>query len=283
MHEGKKILIIGMSKMGKTHFGAQLFGRLKNGQNAFKLGKTPGDLSLFQDVLDNLNEGLPGKHTDVRLHETIILPIVSPHGAALELVYPDYGGEQLRHIIEQRKVNVSWRRQIEESTHWFLFIRLDMIEKISDVTQKFYQQIDGESEARVPTAENITDLKTETSAFYVELMQAFLYFKGIQRSQKGKPRLTVLLSCWDRPGIATQAIPAAVLREKMPMFYNFLEANWSDSSLSVLGLSSLSRDLIPTKPDVDFATDGPEQFGYYVTEEGTQCRDLTGLLNKLLS
>ena len=71
------ILIIGMSKVGKTHFGGQLYGRLKAGTNQYALRHTPNDVSIFQDILDNLNEGLEGKHTDSKLRETITLPVIS--------------------------------------------------------------------------------------------------------------------------------------------------------------------------------------------------------------
>lgn len=115
----KNILVIGMSKTGKTHFGGQLYGRLKTSENKYRLQETPNDLSLFQDILDNLNQGLEGKHTDSKLHETIVLPIISDTGDEIDLIYPDYGGEQLRGMIELRKINNIWEQQIADSTHWF--------------------------------------------------------------------------------------------------------------------------------------------------------------------
>lgn len=277
----KNILIIGMSKTGKTHFGGQLYGRLKTGENEYGLRQTPADLSLFQDILDNLNQGLEGKHTDSKLHETVVLPVVSKSGGEIDLIYPDYGGEQLRGMIEQRKVNTTWQEQIRNSTHWFLFVRLDLIENIVDVTTKFYQQIEEEKNIEAKVS-NITDLPVESSAFYVELLQSFLYVKGLSPQSESKPRLTILLSCWDKPKYPKNTIPITILDKKMPLLSHFIKSCWSADNLSVIGLSSLSRDLNSKTPDHDFALDGPENFGYFIAENGKAEPDITLLLNQVL-
>ena len=278
--EKKNILVIGMSKTGKTHFGGQLYGRLKTGDNEYSLKETPNELSLFQNILDNLNQGLEGKHTDSKLHETIVLPVISRSESEIDLIYPDYGGEQLRGMIEQRKINSNWQEQITSSTHWFLFVRLDLIENIVDVTTKFYQQI--EEEKNVTSKDtNITDIPTESSAFYVELLQAFLFIKGLVPQSINKPRLTILLSCWDKLHYPEKTIPETVLSEKMPLFYHFIKSTWEQEKLAVIGLSSLSRDLNSKKPDMDFAVDGPESFGYFVDENGENEPDITLLLNQV--
>lgn len=276
----KNILIIGMSKTGKTHFGGQLYGRLKTGQNEYSLQETPNNLNLFQDILDNLNQGLEGKHTDSKLHETIVLPVLSKSGNKIDLIYPDYGGEQLRGMIEQRKISEVWQKQILDSSHWFLFIRLDLIENISDVTTKFYRQIEEEKDVKSKQT-NITDIPVVSAAFYVELLQTFLYAKSLNAQSKDKPPLTILLSCWDKLKQRKNTVPANVLEDKMPLLHYFIINNWNDQNLSVVGLSSLSKDLNAKKPDLDFAMDGPENFGYFVNETGKVESDLTHLLNQV--
>ena len=278
--ENKNILIIGMSKVGKTHFGGQLYGRLKSGSNEFRLRETPNDLSLFQEILDCLNEGREGKHTETKLHETIVLPVISQNNAAVDLIYPDYGGEQLRGIIEQRQLNPVWQQQIRDSTNWFLFIRLDMMEDIVDVTTKFYQQVGVEKDTK-SLSPNITDLPIASSAYYIELLQIFLHVKGISLTANNKPRLTILLSCWDRPKYKAGSKPSEVLLAKLPLFYSFIKANWHEGNLSIVGLSSLSKDLDARKIDTEFALEGPEKFGYMVDENGDQEPDITCLLNQV--
>jgi hypothetical protein len=280
MMDNKSILIIGMSKTGKTHFGGQLYGRLKTGENEYTLRETPNDLSIFQDVLDRLNQGLEGKHTDSKLHETIVLPVVSKSAKKIDLIYPDYGGEQLRGIIEQRKVDAFWQHQITKSTNWFLFIRPDLIENIVDVTTKFYQQIEEEKAVKTNVV-CIKDIPVDSSAFYVELLQIFLYIKGISLQNPNKPRLTVLLSCWDKSQYANGELPSNVLFEKMPLLYRFIHSNWNDNNQSIVGLSSLSRDLNSNNADKEFALQGPETFGYFIKENGEKEDDITILLNQV--
>lgn len=135
------------------------------------------------------------------------------------MIYPDYGGEQLRNIIEQRKINTSWQNKLKNSTSWFLFIRLDFIENIYDITTKFYRQIEEEKEVNLKQP-NIIDLPIDSSAFYIELLQTFLFVKGMVHRSKNKPRLTILLSCWDKPNYPPSTIPSSVLELTMPLFCN---------------------------------------------------------------
>ena len=64
------------------------------------------------------------------------------------------------------------------------------------------------------------------------------------------------------------------------MFRDFVASNWEDSS--VLGLSALARALDKHKPDEDYLTQGSEQFGYVVLEDGTHSPDLTLPIRELL-
>ena len=65
------------------------------------------------------------------------------------------------------------------------------------------------------------------------------------------------------------------------MFCDFVASNWEDSS--VLGLSALERALDKQEPDKDYITQGSEQFGYVVLEDGTRSPDLTLPIRKLLA
>lgn len=283
MQKNKNILIIGMSKMGKTHFGGQLYGRLKAMNNSFVLRQTPDKLNLFQDVSNRLNEGLEGSHTSTKVHEIIILPIQSTNGTALDIVYPDYGGEQLRDMIEQRQINSIWQNQIAGSNHWFLFVRLDLMEDVSDVTNKFYKQIEEEKSIDNKLPNQPTDLPQESSAFYVELIQTFLYVKQISLSATNKPNLTILLSCWDKLQKPEGFKPMDALQEKMPLLANFVQTIWEEENLHIVGLSSLGKDLNSTTPDADYAVDGPECHGYIVWGNGKKEQDITQVLNTVIA
>ena len=240
-------------------------------------------MTLFKEILEKLNQGLEGKHTDTKLHATINLPIVANNGKELNLVYPDYGGEQLQVMLEQREINAVWQNQIKNSDNWFLFIRLDLMENISDITTKFYKMIEEEKVIPDPPPNNITTLSKGSAAFYVEMLQTFLFVKEVSQSDKRKPRLTILLSCWDKLKATKGAVPLEVLQKKMPLFANFINSIWAKDQLQIMGLSSLGQDLSATKPDKKFAAKGPEEFGYIVMEDGKENEDITLVLNSLVA
>lgn len=269
--------------MGKTHFGGQLYGRLNTEQFSFKLSKSPQDLTLFKEIWEKLNQGLEGKHTDTKLHDTINLPIEASDGTAINLIYPDYGGEQIQVMFEQRQINATWQNQIKNSDNWFLFIRLDLMENISDISTKFYKRIKAEENVPDPPPENIRTLRKDSAAFYVELLQTFLKIKGVALTDNIKPKLTILLSCWDKSKFSKNTIPMAALQQKMPLFTNFLQAIWPEKQLSIIGLSSLGQDLDAKKPDKKFAAKGPEDFGYLLLEDGTKTADITLTLKTLVT
>lgn len=274
------ILVVGLSKSGKTHFGGQLYGRLKSENSSYRLRETPDDLSLFEDILNNLNQGLQGKHTDSRLHQSITLPIVSPNGHKINLLYPEYGGEQLRVMIEQRKFNASWVEKIQNSDNWLVFIRLDQIENIADVTTKFYKQIE-EEESLPSNTKNITEIAIDSPVFYIEMLQALLSMKKIHISSDTKPTLTILLSCWDRLKDLKKLTPSEALYKKAPFLHNFIASAWPKERLTILGLSSLGKDLSSNKPDPGYSVNGPETYGYIILPDGTKQLDLTYILNSV--
>ena len=69
-NSNNNILIIGGPNVGKTHFGGQLYGRLNSRQFNYKIAQNnrPTDLTIFQDVLDKLSEGMRAGHTRSEEH-----------------------------------------------------------------------------------------------------------------------------------------------------------------------------------------------------------------------
>jgi hypothetical protein len=57
------------------------------------------------------------------------------------------------------------------------------------------------------------------------------------------------------------------------MLWSFVRSNWT--SPAVIGLSALERALSKTDADQEYATRGPEEFGYVVLPDGTKNADIT--------
>jgi Double-GTPase 1 len=70
------------------------------------------------------------------------------------------------------------------------------------------------------------------------------------------------------------------LRERLPMFADFVETNWARSLL--FGLSALGRPLTPESNDPDYVAQGPEAFGFVVDRDGRRASDLTIPITRLI-
>ena len=271
--EEKVILIIGGPNAGKTHFGGQLYGRLSARTEHYKLISQPEDISIFKEVWDQLNEGKSAGHTNVNMHKTLELELEDINGTKLTFSFPDYGGEQIKAIVKDRRINSTWKEQIEKSNSWLLFIRLDAIDPIEDLVNR------GIPEPAILKLRSSEKKPMELSeiAFYTELLQILLFTKKIAlKRQINAPQLTIVISCWDLLTEDEQkSLPKEVLLKKLPGFYNFIQTTWQANSLQVVGLSSTEKTLSPEKPDKDFIKKGPENFGYIITDSGQKDKDLT--------
>lgn len=274
--EKHNILIIGGPNTGKTHFGIQLYERINSRQFEFKIDpqNRPSDLSIFEDGLKNIYNGKRAAHTEASANRSIELKITDEKNSKVKLAFPDYAGEQITSIVDNRKVNDLWQDYIENSTSWVLFIRLNELTTLEDIVNK-----------GIPSAEEIQKrnsqpppVKISEAAFYVELIQTLAYIKGLSTfSLIVEPNLTVVLSCWDELDLPEDQAPSALLQERLPMLFDFLNNNWQNESLSVIGLSSTEKSLTD-EPDDDFMDKEPINFGYFVDKRGSRNKDLTSLI-----
>lgn len=267
------ILLVGGPDTGKTHFGGQLYGRLETQSSFYKITSPPEDLTIFKEVLENLNDGKASGHTPTANSKVLELEIEDNNGVKSVFSFPDYGGEQIQTIINSRRIDKTWKSQIEKSNSWMLFIRPDKIEPLEDITNRDLPE-QSVLEKRNTEEQPMT---LSLAAFFIELVQMLLYTKKAATKQKVTiPSITVVLSCWDLiADDADNKLPKDILKEKLPAFYSFIDATWVEDSFRVIGLSSTGKTLSLTEPDTDFVKKGPENFGYFINHLGEKKEDLT--------
>lgn len=267
------ILIIGGPNAGKTHFGGQLYGRLNSRQFEYKIASNnrPTDLTIFEDVLTKLAEGKRAGHTESSANRTIQLISEDNNGNSVIFSFPDYAGEQVKMIVDNRRVNDLWKEYIDTSNSWILFVRLDEIEVLEDLVNRGIP-----SPAEIQRRQSLTPpVKMSDAAHFVELLQTLIYIKGVSSMQKiTKPNLTIVLSCWDLLKVKKTAIPSQILKERLPLLWDFVSNNWDEKSLSILGLSSTEKTLTDN-PDDDYIDRTPIDFGFIINEKGKTEKDLT--------
>lgn len=242
MNSPPKLLVIGGYSAGKTHFGAQLLSRLQSRTCTFQLREASPSLVLLEEALVRLSEGMTTSHTSRELFGTILLPIVDTVGRQVDVVWPEFGGEQVDDFVATRRMSSEWIGRIEEANSWILMLRLMQLRTDEDLVNKAYDSaVDQPADKTQPLerSDAIGHGAWSAQARLLELMQMLLYFKEASlRSRVSIPRLTVLLSCWDELAKPEGTVPSSVLQEYLPLFADFLTANWMPNEFAIYGLSA---------------------------------------------
>jgi hypothetical protein len=261
------ILLVGESNVGKTHYGAQFLKRLMVKACRLKMSGAPTNLEAFSTALSCLTEGKSTDHTPASTYVESVWPITDEAGRYAELVWPDYGGEQVRNLVTQRRIPAAWRGRVLEATDWVLLIRLHTLRFEDDLFSRPLQSFAAaEPQGETPVCE------PSDQARAVELLQMLLYLAQSHLNRPlQRPRLTILLSCWDE--LETTKLPADLLASRLPMLWSFVRSNWTLPT--VIGLSALERPLNQTDTDLEYATRGPEEFGYVILPDGVKSNDIT--------
>ena len=269
------ILLVGESNVGKTHYGAQFLKRLMVKACALKMSGAPTNLEAFTTALSCLTEGKATDHTPANTYVESVWPITDEVGRFAKLVWPDYGGEQVRNLVTQRRIPTAWRERVLEATDWVLLIRLHSLRSEDDLFSRPLQAFAAIEPQEGGAAHELSD-----QARTVELLQMLLYLAQLHLDKPlRKPRLTILLSCWDE--LETTELPADLLASRLPMLWSFIRSNWTLPS--VIGLSALGRALSKTDTDQEYAILGPEEFGYVVLPNGVKNTDITLPIQNLMA
>ncbi|MFY0563555.1 hypothetical protein ACN28E_06890 [Archangium lansingense] len=265
-----ELVLLGGPHSGKTHYAGQLYGRVRRRPGLLRLRNdwgTPSNLSALEEVLRCLEEGRAAPHTSADTWAEVLLPLADEHGNAMDLRWPDYGGEQLRQVFEQRAVPEAWMSRLTQAEGWVLLIRLKSETTYPDALSELTKRLENRSD----TAERTVDW--DANAYWVELLQLLLHVAGVgQIARIRRPRLAVLLSCYDEfekvePG-KVWVPPRQALAAHLPLVSSFIESNWAADALSIWGLSALGRPLESNGAEETFIDEGPEKQGWVIPPEG---------------
>ena len=267
------ILLIGESGVGKTHFGAQLLKRLMKGDGSLRMNGAATNLEPFESALESLNEGKAAGHTATSTYVDSVWPIADASGRSADLVWPDYGGEQIKNIATFRRVPIAWQDRVRQAAVWLLLVRLQQARVGEDIFSRPLTDLRGSA------VEN-REVHISDQARLIELLQMLMYVADpVAQRPFERPKIGILLTCWDELHIDGTA-PELALRERLPMLWDFVSSSWRNPK--VMGLSALGRPLSPSEQDVEYVSRGPEHFGYVVGRDGSSSSDLTLPIQSLL-
>lgn len=263
------VVLLGGSNSGKTHYTGQLYGRLQSGNGTLKLRRTegaPDDLSALKEVLECLEDGNAASHTHSDTWTDVKLPLVDSSGFEFDMHWPDYGGEQLKHVISDRVVNANWQEGLSNANAWVLLIRLNAEVTYGDAMEQLAER---KQQGGINTDSGAARSdQWDANAKWVEKLQILLHVSKQGTVKKtNSPKIAVLLSCYDE--IEDQkGTPSDVLRRRLPLLASFIRNNWKDDAVSVWGLSALGQTLTKDSYAEEFVENGPETQGWVIGPDG---------------
>lgn len=271
------ILLIGKPHSSKTVFLSQFYSRLQKNKSNLKLYKPVDDLTPISGARDSLAAGIEPQTTPAEKSVKFHLPIQFGE-KQVDLRCPEYGGEQVLSIVENRELNKEWMNSIRESNSWVLFIRLNNINKPLDISEVTFSE---QHQKKQQNAILESDDKISDQSFFIELLQILLHSKGNDyHILNDTLKLTIVLTCWDEMNV--QEKPYDVLKSKLPLLLDFVESNWDKNYLNIIGLSAQGFALDTPENKEKYQIEGPEEFGYLVFSDGNQTNDITQLIEQSL-
>jgi hypothetical protein len=265
MNRRASLLLVGESDTGKTHYGAQLLGRLSRQDSALRLTGAPDSIAPFKAALGRISLGLSADHTPERTYEESIWPIVHQGGGAATIIWPDYGGEQIKRLIETRRMPTAWRSRITESTGWIVLARPSRMPLPEDALTR---------SAALPARADEAPVRLSPQSRFVELLQMLQFVASAAADHRqALPPIAILLSCYDE--LESEQTPVEYLVEHLPLIDQYVSCHWPTEDRRIFALSALGQALSKDEPDSRFALEGPENFGFVVDEAGKRSTDLT--------
>ena len=266
-------MLIGESDVGKTHYGAQLLRRLNSPNGSMTL-ENSDNLEPFIETMNNISKGLSGRHTP-QSESTTSRWVVSRNRdkTKFELNWPDYGGEQVSSIINDRRMPSIWHEKIVKATAWAFMIRPSRVSLPEDVLTRG---------SCLPQTQDSSDTTLSAQSRLIEILQ-MLRFKNSAYSESSQPPppMAVLLSCYDE--LNTGLSPDEYCRKHLPLLDSYLSTNWGQDKLKFFGVSPLGQPLSDSKPNEQYIEDGAEEKGYVVNDEKTSTNDLLLPIDWMLS
>ncbi len=274
METNNELLIIGPPKSGKTTFLAQLYGRLVDKKGKLQLASAPDSLDGIKNAYDRLADGKETEPTPSTENLNVRIPVIRNEEEFI-LHCKDYGGEQVRDLVALMEYDKTWIERARTNDRWILFIRPSEIEPHFDLSMR------GFADKGLEVKESPLRNASYQSQF-IELIQVMLHARGTgMKESVSIPKLLIALTCWDE--LSTDLAPKEVLEERMPLFSQFISANWLPGAFKVIGVSAQEFSLKIDGNSDKYLDDLPENFGYLVLNDNPKEKDLTRLVDEALN
>ncbi len=233
----RSIILLGGPDSGKTNYIGRLWRALDDGTGALHAAEQPEDINFVLEVADHLFQGgfAPrSEHSDARRDFEVVVA-AKKDGPQSKVVVPDMSGELWRNAVIDNEIAPDWMVELRRADAALLFVRVDSDQDVRPLdwvtSRKLLEKIGDEEDQGLPT-----------QVMLCELIR-FLEDSLADREDGGLPRLSVVVTAWDRVDAGKfEQGPVAYLEREYPLVAGKL-ADLKDLNVQVFGLSVVGGDL----------------------------------------
>lgn len=265
---GRSVILLGGPDSGKTNYVGRLWPALDAKIGRLVAAKQPQDIGFVLDTAEHLFQGHFAPRTehadDRRDFEVVVVP--ADGGNETSIVIPDISGELWRSAVINSEIGEAWMVELRRAEGALLFVRVGSDQDVRPLDWVTSRKL----LAKIGQDENRTKLPTQV--MLCELIR-YLELTMADRRDGGKPRLSVVVSAWDRvgPDIFEKG-PSDYLSVEYPLLAGRLQ-DTSKLDVRTFGLSVVGGDL---KDDVDFRDafleGGLDQHGWVAVYDAAAAR-----------
>ena len=261
----RSIILIGGPDSGKTNFVGRLWPALNAKAGILVAADQPEDLSFVMDTAEHLLQGhfAPrSEHAADRRDFKVVVRQASG-GDKVSIVVPDISGELWRTAVLESEISGDWMEELKHASGALLFVRIG-----SDLNARPLDWVTSRKLlAKLGQDNDRTQLSTQV--MLCELVR-FLEYTMVKRPDGTKPRLSVIVSAWDRIDQTTFAQgPTTYLSKEYPLFAGRL-ADCAALDIKVFGLSIVGGDLKDDKVFREQYLDSSlDEHGWVVVHDAT--------------
>jgi Double-GTPase 1 len=240
----RSVILLGGPDSGKTNYVGRLWPALDAKTGSLVAATQPHEIGFVLDTAEHLFQGHFAPRTehaeDRRDFEVIVRPAAG--GEETAIVIPDISGELWRNAVINSEIAQGWMDELRQADGALLFVRVGSDQDVRPLdwvtSRKLLAKLgQDEDRSKLPTQVMLCELIR-----YLELTMA-------ARPDGGKPRLSVVVSAWDRVDQATfERGPGAYLATEYPLFAGRLD-DCDGLDVQTFGLSVVGGDL---KDDPEF-------------------------------
>lgn len=259
----RSIILIGGPDSGKTNYVGRLWPALDAKKGRLVAAAQPREIGFVLDTAEHLFQGhfAPrSEHVDDRRDfEVVVRPAAG--GDETSIIVPDISGELWRNAVLESEISADWMEELRHADGALLFVRIGSdldVRPLDWVTSRKLLAKLGQDEDRT---------KLPTQVMLCELVR-YLELTLANRPDGTKPRLSIVVSAWDRVDQVTFARgPIAYLATEYPLFAGRIK-DCTALDVQVFGLSVVGGDLKDDAAFRDqFLESGLDEHGWVAIQE----------------